>query len=59
VGSVPRVGKFADNIIYNQYYTDSVYHDYVKAFFDGYNMQTYEGAVECEEDYGLFLNTFH
>ena len=37
----PIVRKFAGNIYSDEYFTESVYYDYVSAFWQGYNMQTY------------------
>ena len=33
----PRVNKFAEDIYYDVYYSNSAVYDYVKAFFTGYN----------------------
>lgn len=51
--------KFAGNIYSDEYFTESVYFDYLVAFFDGYSMLTYQYAQECQEDLGTFFDFFH
>lgn len=53
------VGKFAGNIYKDEYFTDSVYYDYMEAFWQGYNMQLYLYATECLEETGGFMDSFH
>ena len=45
--SPPQVGKFQENIYYDQYYNQSAVFDYVSAFYTGYQMQDYAFADEC------------
>lgn len=53
------VGAFRKNIYTEQFFTDSVYYTYIAAFWTGYNMQSYQHALECLENGSLFLNFFH
>ncbi len=53
------VGKFAGNIYSGEYFTESVYYDYISAFWQGYNMQTYLYADNCLENFSLFMNSVH
>ena len=55
----PRVEKFASNIYYDEFWTESVYHDYFRAFWEGYRMTSYQQASECEEEFGNFMNVIH
>lgn len=55
----PVVGKFAQNIYSDQYFTESVYYDYISAFWQGYNMQTYFYAQECLDYGSTFMDAFH
>jgi hypothetical protein len=55
----PRVNKFAQNIYYDVYYSQSAVYDYIKAFFQGYNFQDYSFAQECLDDTTLFLDQLH
>lgn len=55
----PIVGKFAGDIYKDEYFTDSVYFDYISAFWQGYNMQIYLYANECLEEGGKFMDAFH
>lgn len=55
----PRVKKFAQDIYYDVYYSQSAVFDYVKAFFTGYNFQDYAFAQECLDDTTLFLDQLH
>ena len=55
----PTVQKFAGNIYTDEYFSDSVYYDYLDAFWLGYNMQSYLHATTCLEKYTLFMNAFH
>ena len=55
----PVVKKFAGDIYAGEYFTESVYNDYFKAFFDGYSMLTYQYAQECQDDLGTFMDFFH
>jgi len=55
----PRVEKFASNIYYDEFWTESVYNDYFKAFWEGYRMTSYQQASECEEEFGNFMNVIH
>lgn len=43
--SRPLVKKFAGNIYDDEYWSDSVYYDYLNAFWQGYNMQSYNYAT--------------
>ena len=45
----PTVGAFMQNIYTEQYFKDSVLASYFDAFYDGYNMQDYAFAEECQE----------
>lgn len=55
----PIVGKFAGNIYYDEYFDDSVYYDYLYAFWAGYNMNSYLYAQECLEYSSSFMNVLH
>jgi hypothetical protein len=55
----PRVKKFAQDIYYDVYYSQSAVFDYIKAFFTGYNFQDYAFAQECLDDTTLFLDQLH
>lgn len=55
----PKVQKFAGNIYRDEYYSESVYHDYFKEFWDGYRMTSYQLAPECEADFATFMDTLH
>lgn len=45
----PTVGQFAKNIYSEQYFSESIISDYFEAFYEGYNMQDYAFAEECQE----------
>ena len=53
------VGKFAGNIYTQEYFKDSVYFDYLNAFWVGYSMSNYNYANACLENSTSFLNVFH
>ena len=55
----PKVKKFAGNIYNEEYWTESVYADYVNAFWTGYNMQSYAYATTCVDNFNLFMDNFH
>ena len=55
----PIVRKFAGNIYEDEYWSDSVYYDYLNAFWTGYNMQSYNYATTCKDNYNQFMNVFH
>ena len=55
----PVVRAFRKNIYTEQYFTDSVYYVYLAAFWTGYNMQSYLHALDCLDDFSLFMNFFH
>lgn len=45
----PIVKAFMQNVYTDQYFTDSVLAAYFRAFYDGYNMQDYAFAEECQD----------
>jgi len=45
----PMVKAFMQNVYTDQYFTDSVLAAYFRAFYDGYNMQDYAFAEECQD----------
>lgn len=51
--------KFAGNIYADQFWSDSVYYDYLNAFWTGYNMQSYNYATTCVDNFNLFMDVFH
>jgi len=55
----PLVGKFAGNIYSGEFFEDSVYFDYLSAFWVGYSMSSYSYAPACLENFSLFMNSFH
>jgi len=55
----PLVGKFAGNIYTGESFTDSVYFDYLTAFWVGYSMTNYAYATACIDNFSLFMNVFH
>ena len=55
----PKVQQFAGNIYKDEYYSESVYHTYFEAFWDGYRMTSYQMAPECEADFATFMDFFH
>jgi len=55
----PVVKKFSGNIYADQFWSDSVYHDYLNAFWTGYNMQSYNYATTCLDNFNLFMDVFH
>lgn len=55
----PVVKKFAGNIYNEEYFQESVYYDYLNAFWTGYNMQSYNWATECVENFSLFMDSFY
>jgi len=57
--SRPIVKKFAGNIYEDEYWSDSVYYDYLNAFWTGYNMQSYNYATTCKDNFNGFMNVFH
>jgi len=57
--ATPKVGKFAGNIYSEEYFKDSVYYDNTKAFWTGYNMQSYLYADDCLNRSSLFMNSLH
>lgn len=36
-----------------------MYYDYLNAFWTGYNMQNYQYATACLENYSKFMDSFH
>ena len=55
----PVVKKFAQNIYNEQYFSESVYYDYMSAFWTGYNMQTYTAADDCLDYFKLSMDVLH
>ena len=55
----PIVMKFANNIYNEEYWSESVYYDYLEAFWTGYNMQSYAYATTCLDNFNLFMDNFH
>lgn len=55
----PVVKAFMQNIYYDQYFTDSVLSAYFRAFYDGYNMQDYAFAEECQDSGEKLMNQLH
>ena len=55
----PKVKQFAGDIYKNEYFTNSVYHTYFQAFWEGYRMTSYQMAPECEADFSEFMDVFH
>jgi len=53
------VKKFGANFYSDEYWSDGVYHDYLNAFWTGYNMQSYAYATTCLDNFNLFMNFFH
>ena len=49
VKKTPKVGAFMKNIYSEEYFSASVMSDYFEAFYEGYNMQDYAFAEECQE----------
>ena len=47
----PLVRKFAGNIYEDEYWSESVYYDYLNAFWTGYNMQSYNYATTCKDNF--------
>merc|ERR1712183_1032752 len=45
----PLVGEFMKNIYSEEYFSKTVLSTYFNAFYDGYNMQDYAFAEECQE----------
>jgi len=44
------------NIYNEQYWSESVMSDYFEAFYEGYNMQDYAFAEECQESGNLLMD---
>lgn len=59
VRTTPVVQKFAGNIYYDEYFTDSVYYDYIDEFFKGYSMLTYQYSEQCLTNFGDFMDVIH
>ena len=59
VRKTPKVGEFMKNIYSEQYWSDSVMNDYFVAFYDGYNMQDYAFAEECQEHGTLLMDQLY
>jgi len=55
----PVVKKFAGNFYEDDYWSNSVYYDYLGAFWTGYNMQSYTYATTCVDNFNLFMDVFH
>ena len=55
----PIVKAFMKNIYTDQYFTDSVLSTYFRAFYDGYNMQDYSFAEECQDSGEKLMNQLH
>ena len=55
----PVVRKFANNIYNQEYWSNSVYHDYLNAFWEGYNMSSYSYATTCQTNFNKFMDVFH
>ena len=45
----PKVGEFQKNIYNEEYFSETVMSDYFDAFYDGYSMQLYSFAEDCQE----------
>ena len=55
----PIVEKFRGNIYSEEYFQESVYYDYLNAFWTGYNMQSYNWATECLDNFSLLMDSLH
>ena len=55
----PTVGDFMKNIYEEEYFSKTVMSDYFEAFYEGYNMQDYAFAEECQEAGTLFMDQLY